>query len=685
MTNMLGKYNIERLLDALGMQESGGNNAAVSPAGARGVYQFMRPTWEDPGYGVPARAGGTWEAFLNDTTLQREQARRYLKAMYDRTGSVPAALAAYNGGLKRGLAYKAGQPVPEETRKYVPGVLGRYLKGQSLPGSTPGDGTLPPVADTRSPARIRFDQAVGLASPVTPAVAAPTDADMPGLSDMMARAPDAATAQQAIPPSPESPLYNTLTPEQAGPKVQDRLPPVPSMAPEAMPAPTPEQDPAGAMPGIADLGGPDTPFAREGIATVDPEMPGPPMTDPNRVGPAGDFGNDPYADRLGAMADFYNKEPSFGDNLRTAAGDTLQHVGAGLMSHGLRQQVSVDPEGERARNEALAMKRAEAGMQSELIGDQYQALLGMNYSPQEAFILAASGEAGNVLADRYGGNSQFGTVTYLRAPNGEIFTQQPTKTGAPATFDTMGNPVTDPERLRGARPVAPPRLVETDAGVFNPYEMTPDEAATAKTRATAGQDLGKEEQWYGETMSSLDYLLRPENKKGLDDLIGVGGGTDFGRNIRSWTGGQDARDAYSHVEKLLSVDYIKGFQSVKGAGPVSEKEGLAGANAQSRLRSALGTDPKKAREAMMEMQYLNAHRLAKAYVAAGQPVPESVRQSLAVARRNVPRLASWMEGNATVQDYTSQVGPKVASDAEVGTWLTPIDVNQGTGSNIRER
>lgn len=682
MSNMLGKYNIERLLDALGMQESGGNNAAVSPAGARGVYQFMRPTWEDPGYGVPARAGGTWEAFLNDTTLQREQARKYLKAMYDRTGSVPAALAAYNGGLKRGLAYKAGQPVPEETRKYVPGVLGRYLKGQSLAGSTPADGTLPPVADTRSPARIRFDQAVGIMNPVTPAQAATGD-DLAGLSDMVAQAGPA--NMTPVPPTPQNALFNTMTPAQAGPKVQDRLAPMPGVA---EPLEQPLEDPAGAMGQIGTLGEPGLPIQPEGIATVDPQMPGPPMTDPNRVGSPGDFGDDPYAERLSAQAGMYDQEPTGMERFTGALGDTLQHAGAALMSHGLRQNVSVNPEAERARREALNMKKQEMGLARETLGDQYKALVESGLPRDQAFILASSGGAGDYLSNLYSGNSQFGTVTYLRAPNGEIFTQQPTKTGAPATFDTMGNRVTDPERLRGARPIAPPRLVETDAGVFSSYDMTPEEAATAKTTATAGQDLGKEAQWYGETMSSLDYLLRPENTAGLNDLIGPGGGNDWARQARSFWGGKDARDAYSHVEKLLSIDYIKGFQSVKGAGPVSEKEGLAGANAQSRLRSALGSDPAKAREAMMEMQYLNAHRLAKAYVKAGQQPPAHVLQSLAIARRNAPRLASWMEGNATVQDYSSQVGAITATQDEIGSWMAPIDVNQGTGnpySNIRER
>jgi hypothetical protein len=129
MTTMLGDFDLERLLDALRWQESRGNNNAVSPAGAKGAYQFMKPTWEDPGYGVPAKAGGTWENFLKDESLQRKTAGEYLTAMHGRTGDVPSALAAYNGGLGRGLAFKRGGGVPAETANYVPSVLDHYKRG----------------------------------------------------------------------------------------------------------------------------------------------------------------------------------------------------------------------------------------------------------------------------------------------------------------------------------------------------------------------------------------------------------------------------------------------------------------------------------------------------------------------------------------------------------------------------
>ena len=136
---MLGGYDIDRLLDALRLQESGGNNNAVSRAGARGAYQFMPSTWKDPGYGVTPQAGGSWDAFLKDEALQRKTAQEYLTAMYNQTGDVKAALAAYNGGLGRGLSYKRGGAVPKETADYVPGVLNKYANlGDNRPVSSGG-------------------------------------------------------------------------------------------------------------------------------------------------------------------------------------------------------------------------------------------------------------------------------------------------------------------------------------------------------------------------------------------------------------------------------------------------------------------------------------------------------------------------------------------------------------------
>jgi len=152
--------DLEKLLDAIRMQESGGNQNAVSPAGARTAYGIMPATAADPGYGVkPADIN----ALTKDETAARNFSRDYLTAMYNKTGNWNAALAAYNGGLGRGLAYNKGGILPTETANYVPSVMKRY------------NSAVTPSAPT--PARQRFDSIVaqknGSAQPMT--VGSPQD------------------------------------------------------------------------------------------------------------------------------------------------------------------------------------------------------------------------------------------------------------------------------------------------------------------------------------------------------------------------------------------------------------------------------------------------------------------------------------------------------------------------------
>lgn len=51
----MAEMDIERLLDAIRMQESRGDQTAVSPAGARTAYGIMPSTAAKPGYGVQPR------------------------------------------------------------------------------------------------------------------------------------------------------------------------------------------------------------------------------------------------------------------------------------------------------------------------------------------------------------------------------------------------------------------------------------------------------------------------------------------------------------------------------------------------------------------------------------------------------------------------------------------------------
>ncbi|MDP1580058.1 MAG: lytic transglycosylase domain-containing protein [Candidatus Didemnitutus sp.] len=107
--------------------ESSFNPAAVSPVGAKGLFQLMPATARELGL---------------STTLPDERghpeknagaAARYLKQLHTRFGDWPLALAAYNAGpgrVQRLLTARKGKTfadiadhLPSETRMYVPKVL----------------------------------------------------------------------------------------------------------------------------------------------------------------------------------------------------------------------------------------------------------------------------------------------------------------------------------------------------------------------------------------------------------------------------------------------------------------------------------------------------------------------------------------------------------------------------------
>ena len=114
------------LLDALVLQESRYQPAAVSRAGAGGLAQLMPGTAAD--LGVSNRF---------DPVANVEAGARYLRSMLNRYNSVPLALAAYNAGL--GAVDRArGIPVNTETPGYVSRVLGFWNQAAGLPG---GGGT----------------------------------------------------------------------------------------------------------------------------------------------------------------------------------------------------------------------------------------------------------------------------------------------------------------------------------------------------------------------------------------------------------------------------------------------------------------------------------------------------------------------------------------------------------------
>jgi len=121
------RWNVSAsLLAAQLYAESGFNPYAVSPAGARGIAQFMPGT---------ARAYGLRDPF--DVTAAIEAQARLMRDLLRRFGTVALALAAYNAGPGAVAGCGCIPPYPE-TRAYVARVVALMgAAGEALPG-TPG-------------------------------------------------------------------------------------------------------------------------------------------------------------------------------------------------------------------------------------------------------------------------------------------------------------------------------------------------------------------------------------------------------------------------------------------------------------------------------------------------------------------------------------------------------------------
>jgi hypothetical protein len=132
-------------LKSVWQEETGcGTNLSISSAGCKGHFQFAEGTRNDilRKYGV--------DAFSHDPHVAAKAAGLYLKELKDKyNGDLPKALAAYNwgaGNVDKAVA-KYGDKwlahAPQETRKYVPEILGRIGKDFKIPDvgdmSQPGD------------------------------------------------------------------------------------------------------------------------------------------------------------------------------------------------------------------------------------------------------------------------------------------------------------------------------------------------------------------------------------------------------------------------------------------------------------------------------------------------------------------------------------------------------------------
>jgi Transglycosylase SLT domain len=144
LTPILQEEGIPDEIAALVLVESGGQPSALSPKGARGIWQFMPDTGRRFGLTINS---GTDDRL--DVPKSTRAASRYLRDLHAQFGNWSLALAAYNvgeiavqnavlrSGSKDFALLSSKRLIPAETRAYVPAVMaaGRLLSENSLLGS----------------------------------------------------------------------------------------------------------------------------------------------------------------------------------------------------------------------------------------------------------------------------------------------------------------------------------------------------------------------------------------------------------------------------------------------------------------------------------------------------------------------------------------------------------------------
>jgi hypothetical protein len=125
---ILREEGLPASLAAVALVESGGQPAALSPKGARGLWQLMPETARR--YGLTVDQDRDERLDIRKST---RAAAQYLRELYTRFGDWPLALAAYNAGeqrVQRALDragtndfLRISRWLPSETRQYVPAVM----------------------------------------------------------------------------------------------------------------------------------------------------------------------------------------------------------------------------------------------------------------------------------------------------------------------------------------------------------------------------------------------------------------------------------------------------------------------------------------------------------------------------------------------------------------------------------
>jgi soluble lytic murein transglycosylase-like protein len=141
---ILREVGVPTALTSVVLVESGGEPMALSPKGARGLWQLMPDTARRYGLRVTPE-----QDERIDVVKSTRAAAHYLRDLYTQFGNWPLALAAYNVGesavermldrteTKTFFSLSRLRLLPEETRNYVPAVLSSLKLFNSGTGLAP--------------------------------------------------------------------------------------------------------------------------------------------------------------------------------------------------------------------------------------------------------------------------------------------------------------------------------------------------------------------------------------------------------------------------------------------------------------------------------------------------------------------------------------------------------------------
>lgn len=165
LTNLEQLYRLpEGLLRSVAITESGGNQFAISGAGAKGLFQFMDGTARDMGL----RGNDVF-----DPAKAAQAAAKYLAQLLQANGGdLIKALASYNWGI--GNVQRYGMALmPQETRNYIPKVMSNMPGGGGAQISQETNINIYGATDPSATGREVADRQMGVNSRLTQQMAGP--------------------------------------------------------------------------------------------------------------------------------------------------------------------------------------------------------------------------------------------------------------------------------------------------------------------------------------------------------------------------------------------------------------------------------------------------------------------------------------------------------------------------------